>query len=92
MTTEAAPESGAVTRHGTSTHTLCQMGTFALAVWGARQRGTLGLLAVGVSALMLGYNLGRTQPPHADDADTDSDREEPTPESAELGTTDAGPP
>ena len=90
MTTEAPQESGAITRHGAKTHTLCQMGTFALAVWGARHRGTLGLLAVGISALTLGYTLGRAQPPHEADVETDTDG--PTPESAELGTVDAGPP
>lgn len=88
MTTEEPQESGATTRHGARTHTLCQMGAFALAVWGARHRGTLGLLAVGVSALMLGYELGRTQPPR--DTDVEPDAEEPTPESAELGTADTG--
>ena len=81
-------------RHTIENHALCQMGTFTLAVWGARHRGTLGLLAVGASALILGYELGRsvagTQA--REKIGTDRDATEPTPESAELGSADAGPP
>ncbi|MDY0884652.1 hypothetical protein ACFPL7_03460 [Dongia soli] len=74
-------------RHRAEKHIACQIGTFGLAVLGGRLRGICGLLSIGLGALLLGYSLGRSVL-----ADETSDGDEPTPESAELGTRKARPP
>jgi hypothetical protein len=72
-------------------HVACHIGAFALAVLGARCRGPIGMIAVGAGALLFGYGLAKSRYGGGRLKGSAND-DEPTPESADLGTSSAGPP